>query len=67
MLSTGKSRFAAYRGGYHGLSFGALSVGGIERFRAPFAAALGAEPLLLEYPRDGAYAKRIAQAVVASA
>ncbi len=54
MLATGKSRFAAYRHGYHGLSFGALSVGGIERFRAPFATALGAEPLLLEYPRDGA-------------
>ncbi len=53
MLATGKSRFAAYRGGYHGLSFGALSVAGIERFRAPFKAALGAEPLLLEYPRDG--------------
>ncbi len=54
ILSTGRSRFAAYRGAYHGLSFGALSVGGIERFRAPFTAALGAEPLLLEYPRSGA-------------
>jgi 4-aminobutyrate aminotransferase-like enzyme len=54
MLATGKSRFAAYRGAYHGLSFGALSVGGIERFRAPFTAGLGAEPLLLEYPRSGA-------------
>lgn len=51
MLYTGKARFAAYRGGYHGLSFGALAVGGIERFRAPFAAALGGEPLLLDYPR----------------
>ncbi len=51
ILYTGKSRFAAYRGGYHGLSFGALSVGGIERFRAPFAAALGNEPLLLDYPQ----------------
>jgi 4-aminobutyrate aminotransferase-like enzyme len=50
MLYTGKARFAAYRGGYHGLSFGALAVGGIERFRAPFAAALGAEPMLLDFP-----------------
>ena len=41
---------AAYRGGYHGLSFGALAVGGIERLRAPFAAALGAEPMLLDFP-----------------
>jgi 4-aminobutyrate aminotransferase-like enzyme len=56
MLSTGQARFAAYRGGYHGLSFGALAVGGIERFRAPFAAALAAEPLLLDYPREGAIA-----------
>lgn len=53
MLATGKSRFAAYRGAYHGLSFGALSVGGIERFRAPFAGALAAEPVLLEFPREG--------------
>ncbi len=53
MLATGKAHFAAYRGGYHGLSFGALAVGGIERFRAPFAAALGGEPLLLEYPHEG--------------
>ncbi|MGA7094508.1 MAG: aspartate aminotransferase family protein, partial [Candidatus Cybelea sp.] len=51
MLATGKSRFAAFRGGYHGLSFGALAVTGIERFRAPFASALGGEPLLLEFPR----------------
>lgn len=51
ILHTGKSRFAAYRGGYHGLSFGALSVGGIERFRAPFAGALGNQPLLLDYPQ----------------
>jgi 4-aminobutyrate aminotransferase-like enzyme len=50
MLATGKQGFAAFRGGYHGLSFGALAVGGIERFRAPFATALGAEPLLLDFP-----------------
>ena len=54
MLYTGKARFAAYRGGYHGLSFGALAVGGIDRFRAPFAAALGSEPILLDFPKaDG--------------
>jgi 4-aminobutyrate aminotransferase-like enzyme len=52
VLHTGKSRFVAFRNGYHGLSFGALSVGGIERFQAPFAAALGPAPLLLDYPRD---------------
>jgi 4-aminobutyrate aminotransferase-like enzyme len=53
ILATGKERFAAYRGGYHGLSLGALAVGGIERFRKPFAAPLGPEPILLDYPRNG--------------
>ncbi|HLY01332.1 MAG TPA: aspartate aminotransferase family protein [Candidatus Cybelea sp.] len=63
MLYTGKARFAAYRGGYHGLSFGALAVGGIDRFRAPFAAALGNEPLLLDFPKaDGAVNPREAAA-----
>jgi len=50
VLITGKSRFAAYRGGYHGLSLGALGAGGIERFRAPFAAVLGPAPVILEFP-----------------
>ncbi|MGB8909240.1 MAG: aspartate aminotransferase family protein [Candidatus Cybelea sp.] len=63
ILATGKSRFAAYRGGYHGLSLGALAVGGIERFRAPFASVLGREPLLLEFPRsrDASDGKRAAK------
>jgi 4-aminobutyrate aminotransferase-like enzyme len=51
ILATGKSRFACYRGAYHGLSFGALTVGGLERFRAPFAASLGAQAVLLDFPR----------------
>ena len=54
MLFTGKSRFAAYRGAYHGLSLGALPVCGIEKFRAPFAGALGPDALLLDYPDGGA-------------
>lgn len=54
MLATGKAHFASYRGAYHGLSLGALAVGGMTRFREPFAAALGNEPLLLEFPRRNA-------------
>jgi 4-aminobutyrate aminotransferase-like enzyme len=50
MLATGKSRFVSYRGAYHGLSFGALALCGIEKFREPFAAALSREPIALEYP-----------------
>ncbi|MBV8530489.1 MAG: aspartate aminotransferase family protein [Candidatus Eremiobacteraeota bacterium] len=61
MLATGKSRFAAFRGGYHGLSFGALAVGGIERFRKPFEGAMRARPLLLDFPRDGECTARQAE------
>ena len=38
--ATGRTGFVAFEGGYHGDTMGALSVGGIERYRAPF------EPLL---------------------
>ena len=50
MIATGKTAFASYRGAYHGLSFGALTIGGIERFRAPFAGVLSANALLLDFP-----------------
>ncbi|HEY5257203.1 MAG TPA: aspartate aminotransferase family protein [Candidatus Baltobacteraceae bacterium] len=51
MLATGKPAFASYRNSYHGLSLGALSVIGIEKFRAPFRGAVVETGLLLEYPR----------------
>jgi len=38
--ATGRTGFVAFEGGYHGDTMGALSVGGIEKYRAPF------EPLL---------------------
>jgi 4-aminobutyrate aminotransferase-like enzyme len=53
ILASGKARFAAYRNGYHGLSLGALAVAGIERFREPFADALAAAPLMLDFPQAG--------------
>jgi putrescine aminotransferase len=40
--ATGRPRFVAAEGGYHGKTFGALSVTGRERFKIPF------EPLLQE-------------------
>jgi 4-aminobutyrate aminotransferase-like enzyme len=54
VVATGKPHFASFTGGYHGLSLGALSVCGLERFRAPFAHAIGGNTLFLEYPRNGA-------------
>ncbi len=50
MLATGKRAFAAFRHAYHGLSFGALAVSGIEKFRAPFAGLIAADTLFLDYP-----------------
>ncbi len=50
MLATGRARFAAYRGAYHGLSLGTLPLCGIETFRGPFARALGPEAVPLNYP-----------------
>ena len=50
MLATGRSRFAAYGGAYHGLSLGTLPLCGIEAFRRPFAGALGPEAVPLRYP-----------------
>ncbi len=52
VVATGKAHFASFTGGYHGLSLGALSVCGLERFRAPFAAAVGGNTLFLDYPRS---------------
>lgn len=52
MLVTGRSRFAAFRGAYHGLSFGTLAICGIEKFREPFAGALAEHPVLLDYPSN---------------
>ena len=51
MLATGKAGHASFRNSYHGLSFGALEVTGIERFRKPFAEALAGHALFLDYPR----------------
>jgi len=50
MLATGKHRFVAYEGAYHGLSLGALAVGGIPKFVEPFAALVAQTTLRLPYP-----------------
>ena len=50
MIATGKPRVLAFHGGYHGLTYRALSVSGREDFRAPFAAQLGSAAVFAPYP-----------------
>jgi 4-aminobutyrate aminotransferase-like enzyme len=50
LLATGKSRFLAYHGAYHGLTLGALEVIGIDKFRAPFAPLIAERATFLPYP-----------------
>lgn len=52
LLATGRPRVLAFEGAYHGLSLGALPVGGIERFREPFAALFEARTTWLPFPDD---------------
>jgi 4-aminobutyrate aminotransferase-like enzyme len=50
LLATGKSRFLAFEGAYHGLSVGTLGVNGIPKFRLPFAALNAARTTFLPFP-----------------
>jgi len=52
VLFTGKPRFAAYRGGYHGLSLGTLPLCGVDRFVTPFAGAIAQRAVALDFPRQ---------------
>ncbi len=54
ILATGKSSFAAFHGAYHGLSLGALEVGGIAKFRDLFTDVLPNRRLLLTFGSDPA-------------
>ncbi len=50
VIATGKPRVIAFRGGYHGLTYGALNVNGRDDFRAPFVRQLPGTTLFLPYP-----------------
>lgn len=63
LLATGKSRFLAYHGAYHGLSLGALEVAGIDKFRTPFAALVPARTTFLPYPNAKTTVQRAMAAV----
>ena len=50
VLATGKSRFIAYRGAYHGLAPGALALCGIDKFRTPFGGLVPSICDFIDYP-----------------
>lgn len=52
VMATGRPGVLAFRGGYHGLGYGALGVTGIERFRSPFARQLYSGVRFATFPVD---------------
>jgi 4-aminobutyrate aminotransferase-like enzyme len=50
ILSTGRKRFIAFEGGYHGLTLGALNMTHRSDFREPFESQLGIEVVHVPYP-----------------
>jgi 4-aminobutyrate aminotransferase-like enzyme len=50
LLATGRPRALSFEGAYHGLSLGALPVGGIARFREPFAPLIDQRATFLPFP-----------------
>ncbi|MBX3184507.1 MAG: aminotransferase class III-fold pyridoxal phosphate-dependent enzyme [Polyangiaceae bacterium] len=53
VLATGKPGVLAFRGGYHGLSYGPLAVTSLrDGYRAPFAAQLNPSVRFVPYPGD---------------
>jgi 4-aminobutyrate aminotransferase-like enzyme len=68
LLATGRPRVLSYEGAYHGLSLGALPIGGIARFREPFAPLVDDRATFIPFPgaRDAlADALATARAVLA--
>lgn len=57
-LATGRRQVIAFRGGYHGLGYGALNATHREHFREPFRNQLGEFGLFAEFPTDSASLRR---------
>lgn len=54
LLATGREGVIAFRGGYHGLGYGAMNVTGWPAFRDPFAAQLRPFVDFFDFPEDQA-------------
>ena len=52
LLHTGKPGILSFTGGYHGLGYGALLAGGIEKFRSPFSAQLAEVGVVVDFDLD---------------
>ena len=52
LLYTGRHRIIAFKGGYHGLSYGALNLTWNKKFKLPFKKQIPAITKFFEYPRD---------------
>ncbi len=65
MLATGEPTVLAFAGGYHGLSYATLEVGGIAKFRAPFRKQLRESTTFVRFPdpRDPKSLERVLDAV----
>jgi 4-aminobutyrate aminotransferase-like enzyme len=58
MLATGKPGVVAFRGAYHGLSYGPLAACGLRSgYREPFAAQLNPDVRFVDYPHDAVSAQ----------
>jgi 4-aminobutyrate aminotransferase/(S)-3-amino-2-methylpropionate transaminase len=49
-LATGRPDVLSFHGAYHGLSYGTLEIGGIEKFRAPWSAQLRNAAAFADFP-----------------
>jgi 4-aminobutyrate aminotransferase-like enzyme len=63
LLATGKSGLIAFRGGYHGLGYGALNATHRSHFRAPFRAQLGRFASFVEFPVREAQLAELEQSI----
>ncbi len=68
LLATGKPNALAFEGAYHGLSYGALEVGGLGKFREPWRAQLRDAAHFVAYPdvRDAGSLERALAATEAT-